>query len=58
MGLLQEGDSNGGKGSWGSLRFLTRRKRVDSARNNSEGELAKELSVPHLIAIGNSLRKL
>ncbi|KAK7336301.1 hypothetical protein VNO77_16837 [Canavalia gladiata] len=51
------GDSVGsqspkGSCSWGSLKFLTRRKQVDSASRNTEPLLAKELSVPHLIAIG------
>lgn len=49
----QEGGKNGGQGSWSSLNFLTRRKRVDAADNKSHGQLAKDLSVPHLIAIGN-----
>lgn len=42
------------EGAWSSLRFLTRRKQVDSARGNAEGLLAKDLSIPHLIAVGNS----
>ncbi|XP_061363864.1 cationic amino acid transporter 2, vacuolar-like isoform X2 [Gastrolobium bilobum] len=46
----QQGGKNGGKCSW---RSLTRRKRVDSAiENNSKAQLAKELTVPHLMAIG------
>lgn len=53
-----KGSNNGGQSSWSSLRFLTRRKQVDSAHNKTEGLLAKELSVPHLIGIGNSLQKL
>lgn len=52
------GEIGGGQGSC-SWRFLTRRKKVDSANenNNSEshGQLAKELTVPHLMAIGNSI---
>ena len=55
---LQEGSRNGGHGPWSSLRFLVRRKQVDSAKKNFEGQLAKELSVPHLIAIGNPLWKV
>ncbi|XP_028774375.1 cationic amino acid transporter 2, vacuolar [Neltuma alba] len=47
-----EGGSHGGEGSWSSLSFLTRRKLVDSAHKKTEGQLAKELSVPHLIGIG------
>ncbi|XP_054802447.1 cationic amino acid transporter 2, vacuolar-like [Prosopis cineraria] len=47
----QECGKSGGKGSWSSLNFLTRRKRVDSDKK-SDNQLAKELSVPHLIAIG------
>ncbi|TKY46315.1 Cationic amino acid transporter 2 [Spatholobus suberectus] len=46
----EEGGENRGQCSW---RFLTRRKRVDSAvKSNSRGELARELTVPHLVAIG------
>jgi len=46
------GGGNGGKNSWS---FLTRRKRVDSAvESNSHGQLAKELTVPDLMAIGSS----
>jgi len=42
-------------GSWGAFKFLTRRKQVDSrSRNYSQPSLAKELSVPHLIAVGES----
>lgn len=52
------GGSHGGQSSWISMRFLTRRKLVDSAHKKTEGQLAKELSVPHLIGIGNSLQKL
>ncbi|KAF7819246.1 cationic amino acid transporter 2, vacuolar-like [Senna tora] len=43
------GNNNGGQSSW---RFLTRRKQVDSAHKISEGQLARELSVPHLVGIG------
>lgn len=46
------------KGSWCSLRFFTRKKQVDSARRNTQPLLAKELTVPHLIAIGNLLFNL
>ncbi|KAK4282091.1 hypothetical protein QN277_013509 [Acacia crassicarpa] len=46
------GGSHGGQGSWTSMRFLTRRKLVDSSHQKTEGQLAKELSVPHLIGIG------
>ncbi|OIW06464.1 hypothetical protein TanjilG_05235 [Lupinus angustifolius] len=59
MGLLVEskdggggGGRNGGQGSW---RFFTRRKRVDSptiSNNSSQALLAKELTVPNLMAIG------
>lgn len=38
--------------------FVTRRKKVDSAgttSNDSENQLAKELTVPHLMAIGISI---
>ncbi|CAL0321622.1 unnamed protein product [Lupinus luteus] len=58
MGVLVEskdgggGGRNGGQGSW---RFFTRRKRVDSptiSNNSSQALLAKELTVPNLMAIG------
>ncbi|KAE9590217.1 hypothetical protein Lal_00027887 [Lupinus albus] len=58
MGLLVEskeggcGGRNGGQGSW---RFFTRRKRVDSptiSNNSSQAQLAKELTVPNLMAVG------
>jgi len=54
------GSDYGGQGSTCSWRFLTRRKKVDNSHveniNNSHhgGQLAKELTVPHLMAIGNS----
>ncbi|XP_057998415.1 cationic amino acid transporter 2, vacuolar isoform X2 [Hevea brasiliensis] len=53
MGFLF--DSQKGVGLWGGcLRSLLRRKQVDSAhvKANAHHQLAKELSVPHLIAIG------
>ncbi|CAN6577563.1 unnamed protein product [Malus baccata var. baccata] len=60
MGLL--GDSKGGGGdggsgrnggSWGGRHSLIRRKQVDSVHVKSRGhQLAKELTVPHLVAIG------
>lgn len=57
MGFLVDSQEGVGKGgSWGCVRTLIRRKQVDSARVKSGGQqLAKELSVPHLIAIGNFL---
>ncbi|KAL9289773.1 hypothetical protein ACSQ67_024458 [Phaseolus vulgaris] len=40
-------------GSLGAFKFLTRRKQVDSQhRNYTQPPLAKELTVPHLIALG------
>ncbi|XP_020980620.2 cationic amino acid transporter 2, vacuolar-like [Arachis duranensis] len=36
----------------GSFKFFTRRKQVDSVEVKTKGLLAKELTVPHLIAIG------
>jgi hypothetical protein len=55
MGFLvdsQEGSGKGG-GSYGGVRSLIRRKQVDSVRVKRRGQqLAKELSVLHLIAIG------
>ena len=56
MGLLN-GSGGGAKGSspsWFGFKSLVRRKQVDSAHTNSiHPKLAKELSVPYLIAIGN-----
>ncbi|KAG6642819.1 cationic amino acid transporter 2, vacuolar-like isoform X1 [Carya illinoinensis] len=54
MGFLVDSQEGVGKGgSWGCVRTLIRRKQVDSARVKLGGQqLAKELSVPHLIAIG------
>lgn len=52
---FEEGTERGGL-SWG-LSSLMRRKQVDSDRVRVEGghhQLAKELSIPQLIAIGNS----
>lgn len=49
---------NGGEGSSScSWRFLTRKKKFDSDVNNNShnGQLAKELSIPDLMAIGNSI---
>lgn len=44
-------DSPSQKGSW---RFFTRKKQVDSASKNTKPLLAKELTISHLVAIGNS----
>ncbi|KAB1223317.1 Cationic amino acid transporter 2, vacuolar [Morella rubra] len=54
MGFLVDSQEGGGTGgSWGCVRTLIRRKQVDSARVKSGGhQLAKALSVAHLIAIG------
>ncbi|KAF3944898.1 hypothetical protein CMV_028679 [Castanea mollissima] len=57
MGLLGDSQEGGGKGSsWvggGVINSLIRRKQVDSVHASSSGhQLAKALSVPHLIAIG------
>ena len=61
MGLLGDSEEGGkGKGSsWGGggvISSLIRRKQVDSvhAKSSAGHQLAKALSVPHLIAIGNS----
>ncbi|GKV30512.1 hypothetical protein SLEP1_g39317 [Rubroshorea leprosula] len=54
MGFLVD-SQNGGSGClWGCLRGLVRRKQVDSANSNHSGhhQLAKELTVPYLVAIG------
>lgn len=48
------GGGNGRQGSWVVLKSLIRRKKVDSVRSKSKDhQLAKELSILHLIAIGN-----
>ena len=55
MGFLVDSQNDGGFGVIGGcVRSLVRRKQVDSvhAQANSRHQLAKELSVPHLIAIG------
>ena len=56
MGVLVDSQEGGGGNgsSWGCVRSLIRRKQVDSVHAKSSGhQLAKALSVPHLIAIGN-----
>ncbi|KDP39649.1 hypothetical protein JCGZ_02669 [Jatropha curcas] len=55
MGFLVDSQKEGGFGVLGGcFRSLVRRKQVDSAHVKANGhhQLAKELSVPHLIAIG------
>lgn len=54
--MLVDGQKVDANGSWGCLRSLVRRKQVDSAhsKRGSRHQLAKELSVLHLIAIGRS----
>lgn len=56
MGFLVDTQREGVGSSWGCLRSLVRRKQVDShhARAGGHNQLAKALTVPHLIAIGNS----
>ncbi|KAH0972589.1 hypothetical protein GBA52_024745 [Prunus armeniaca] len=57
MGLLVDSKEGGGggsgkQGSWGGLNSLIRRKQVDSVHVKSGGQqLAKELTIPHLVAI-------
>ncbi|XP_061356749.1 cationic amino acid transporter 2, vacuolar-like isoform X1 [Gastrolobium bilobum] len=46
------GVSIGSQSQKGSMKFFTRRKQVDSSVRNTQGLLAKELTVPHLIAVG------
>lgn len=63
MGFLGGSGKAGGNGSSGGwLKGLVRRKQVDSAHAKSGGgghhQLAKELSVLHLIAIGKCWIKL
>ncbi|GMI65034.1 cationic amino acid transporter 2 [Hibiscus trionum] len=54
MGVLVDSQKEGFGSSWGGLKSLVRRKQVDSAHSKRLGhhQLAKELTVPHLIAIG------
>jgi cationic amino acid transporter 1 len=56
MGFLvdTQKESGGSSSSWGGLRSLVRKKQVDSAhiKRSGEHQLAKELTIPHLIAIG------
>ncbi|OMO70369.1 Amino acid/polyamine transporter I [Corchorus olitorius] len=54
MGVLVDSKNEGSGSSWGGLKSLIRRKQVDSANSKRSGhhQLAKELTVPHLIAIG------
>ncbi|CAN7026457.1 unnamed protein product [Brassica oleracea var. botrytis] len=55
MGFLVDTQKEGGGHSWGYLRSLVRRKQVDSAdepHSHHHHQLAKALTVPHLIAIG------
>ncbi|XWS42724.1 hypothetical protein CRYUN_Cryun16bG0038500 [Craigia yunnanensis] len=54
MGVLVDSQKEGFGASWGGLKSLVRRKQVDSANSKRLGhhQLAKELTVPHLIAIG------
>ncbi|KAK9986846.1 hypothetical protein SO802_031797 [Lithocarpus litseifolius] len=56
MGLLADSQEGGKGSSWGGggvISSLIRRKQVDSVHAKSSGhQLAKALSVPHLIAIG------
>ncbi|KAJ4828189.1 Carnitine O-acetyltransferase mitochondrial [Turnera subulata] len=56
MGYLVDSQKDGGGGVWGGcVRTLIRRKQVDSIHARASGhhhQLAKELSILHLIAIG------
>ncbi|XVF30727.1 hypothetical protein REPUB_Repub16aG0083500 [Reevesia pubescens] len=54
MGFLVDSQKEGSGSSWGGIKSLVRRKQVDSAHSKPLGhhQLAKELTVPHLIAIG------
>lgn len=61
MGFLvdsqRDGGGDGGYGMFGGcVRTLVRRKQVDSAHTKPETshqKLAKNLTIPHLVAIGN-----
>lgn len=57
MGVLADSQKEGFGSPWGGLKSLVRRKQVDSAHSKRLGhhQLAKELTVPHLIAIGNNI---
>ena len=58
LGCSGEETGRGGQSSRVGFKALIRRKQVDSANSSSPSssghhQLAKELSVPHLISIGN-----
>lgn len=61
MGILGDSQVDGGGGGYGlwagCVKGLVRRKQVDSMLTKAGGyhQLAKNLSVLHLIAIGNSV---
>ncbi|KAA3486495.1 cationic amino acid transporter 2, vacuolar-like isoform X2 [Gossypium australe] len=54
MGVLVDSQKEGFGSSWGGLKNLVRRKQVDCAQTKrlDNHQLAKELTIPHLIAVG------
>lgn len=61
LGAVESGNIGGGDGgNYVGLRSFVRRKRVDSEHSNSSSghQLAKALTVPHLVAIGNLFSSL
>ncbi|KAB2049483.1 hypothetical protein ES319_A13G179800v1 [Gossypium barbadense] len=54
MGVLVDSQKEGFGSSWGGLKNLVRRKQVDCAHTKrlDNHQLAKELTIPHLIAVG------
>ncbi|KAH1032936.1 hypothetical protein J1N35_045110 [Gossypium stocksii] len=54
MGILVDSQKEGFGSSWGGLKNLVRRKQVDCAHTKrlDNHQLAKELTIPHLIAVG------
>ncbi|KAG8472193.1 hypothetical protein CXB51_036381 [Gossypium anomalum] len=54
MGVLVDSKKKGFGFSWGGLKKLVRRKQVDCAHSKrlDNHQLAKELTIPHLIAVG------
>ncbi|PPD66151.1 hypothetical protein GOBAR_DD36973 [Gossypium barbadense] len=54
MGVLVDSQKEGFGSSWGGLKNLVRRKQVDCAHTKrlDNPQLAKELTIPHLVAVG------
>lgn len=59
MGFMVDTQKEGGEHQWNCIRNLVRRKQVDSSNDKADShhhqQLAKALTFPHLIAVGNSI---